>query len=95
MSRPRAPFIDVRIETPRSLAVLDGLAASGLASIDLHPDASGPEIELTFGRLDGGGPEADTFEQFVVGMVERVTGGPVLAIRLRNPDDPDPRTGVS
>jgi hypothetical protein len=91
--RPRAPYVDVRIETPRSLALLDGLTASGLATIDFHPHATGPEIELTFGVF--GGHPLEGFEAFVKGMVEQVTGQSVLAIATRNPDDPDPATGVS
>lgn len=92
--RPRAPYVDVRIERPRSLSVLDGLMASGLATIDFCPPASGPEIELTFGVFAEGIP-ADGFEAFVRGMVEQVTGQSVLGLRTRNPEDPDPSTGVS
>lgn len=96
-ARPRAPYVDVRIERPRTLEVLDGLWASGLMTIDFFPDATGPEIELTFGAFDPSAPKptAEVFETFTKGMVEQATGQTVLAIRSRDPDDPDPATGVS
>lgn len=99
MNRPRAPYVDVRIERPQTLEVLDGLWASGLMTIDFFPPASGPEIELTFGAfIPGETPKPADFEVFVKGMVEqaiRREGGRVLAVRSRDPDDPDPATGVS
>jgi hypothetical protein len=95
--RPRAPFVDIRIEAPRSLALLDGLTVYGLTTINFHPPASGPEIELTFGTFTDGDkrPGWENFEEFIKGMVATVTAQTVLQSRVRNPDDPDPTTGVS
>lgn len=95
--RPGAPFIEVRIERPRTLEVLDGLWASGLVTIDFFPPASGPEIALWFGAFDPSAPKptAEVFETFVKGMVEQATGQTVLAITARSSADVDLATGVS
>lgn len=98
MTRPRAPYVDVRIERPQTFAVLDGLWASGLMTIDFFPPARGPEIELTFGSFAPDEMSTADFYLFVKGMVEqalRPGGQGVLAVRVRTPDDPDPATGVS
>lgn len=73
------PYTDVRIERPRSLALLDGLPK--LAAINLQPPASGPEIELTFATLGALDPDS---EDRVRQQVEDATGRPVLAIRQRD-----------
>lgn len=73
------PYTDVRVETP-DISVYDLAQMPGLMSIDLHPPASGPEIELTFGTAEGAQP-AD--EEFMRREVERATRRPVLAIRQR------------
>lgn len=94
--RPVAPFIEVRIERPRTLEVLDGLWASGLVTIDFFPPASGPEIALWFGAFAPGQiPTTEVFETFVKGMVEQATGQTVLAITARSSADVDLATGVS
>lgn len=78
-------MIDIRIERPRSLDVIDGLLPHGLVAIDFNPPAAGPEIELTFAPPEPG-PDAETFETFIRGAVEKLTGGSVLACRTRPAD---------
>jgi hypothetical protein len=76
----RAPFTVIRIERPPSLAGLDlsRLSDMGLLSLDLHPSAAGPEIELTFGTAEGAAPVT---EEFLCEKLEAATGLSVLASR--------------
>ena len=80
-----APYTDVRIERPYDWRWIEALP--GLVSIDFHPPASGPEIELVFGTAEGAEP-ADL--DFIHAEVERVTGRPVLASRRRVEPNTEP-----
>lgn len=71
-----APYTDIRIEAVRSLAMIESLP--GLVSIDLHPPASGPEIELTFGTAKNAIPIE---VEFLEAEIERLVGRTVLASR--------------
>lgn len=75
-----APYTDVRIEAP-DLSVYALRQVPGLLRIELHPPASGPEVELVFGTTEGTEP---TTEDFIRSEVERLTGRTVLAIRRRS-----------
>jgi hypothetical protein len=81
-----APLTDIRIERPRDWHWVGSLP--GLMAIDLYPPASGPEIELTFGTMEGA--EAVS-EQFLREEVERVTHSSVLASRRRQEPNTEPR----
>jgi len=60
-------------------------AVPGLVSIDLHPAASGPEVELVFGTApDADGPAS---LELIESEVERLTGQTVLACRRREEDE--------
>lgn len=84
-----APYTDVRIA--RAYLSWDHIEAlPGLALIDLHPPAAGPEVELTFGTAEGAEPAS---EEFIANEVERITRRPVLAVRRRGAE-PDPDAGT-
>lgn len=80
-----APYYDVRIALPDTLARLDNV--EGLIAIDMEPPASGPEIELTIGTIDG----VERTEDYVRRQVEIVTRTTALAIRKREPVVEPPR----
>lgn len=67
---------DTYVRIPRPLAWHWIPLLVALKHIDLDPPASGPEIELTFG------PEATV--AYIRAEVERLTGQPILALRLSN-----------
>lgn len=73
-----APYTDVRIPTPHNWHFINWMPA--IKSINLHPPASGREIELTFGTPEGTTPIS---EDSLKAKVEEVVGLPVLAIRQR------------
>lgn len=76
------PYTDVRVEPFDRPTVYElRMVMPGLISIDFHPPASGPEVELTFATAENA--EA-VGEDFIKGAVERLTGRPVLAIRRRH-----------
>ena len=77
-----SPYTDVRVETPSGWQWITALP--GLLTINLHPPASGPEIELVFGT--GVGVDAAD-EDYIKSEVERVLQRPVLAIRQRGLSD--------
>jgi Rieske Fe-S protein len=81
-----APYTDVRVEAPmvHTLADLKRIFPASLKSVDFHPPASGPEIELTFATPEGAEPAA---EDTVRDAVERHLGCEVLAIRQRQSED--------
>lgn len=72
-----APYYELRIALPDTLARLDNV--EGLIAINMEPPASGPEIELTIGTIDG----VEHTEEYVRRQVEFVTKSAVLAIRGR------------
>lgn len=74
-----APFVDIRIETP-DISVSELYEMPGLVAIQLHPPASGPEVELIFATEEGGEPLE---EEHLREEVERVTGKQALASRRR------------
>lgn len=71
------PYYDVRIALPDTLARLDNV--EGLIAIDMEPPASGPEIELTIGTIDG----VERTEEYVCRQIEIVTKSSILASRRR------------
>jgi hypothetical protein len=71
------PYYDLRIALPDTLARLDNV--EGLISINMEPPASGPEIELTIGTIDG----VERTEDYVRRQVEIVTKSSILAFRRR------------
>lgn len=74
-----APFWDVRVEVP-DISVYDFRQFPGLVAINLHPPASGPEVELVFDTAEGAEP---VDEDFLREEVERYTRRSVLAMRRR------------
>jgi hypothetical protein len=77
------PYYDLRIALPDTLARLDNV--EGLISINMEPPASGPEIELTIGTIDG----VERTEEYVRRQVEIVTKSSILASRRRDSDPAD------
>lgn len=75
----RGHCVDVRIEPP-DISVYYLRQIPGLARIDLHPPAAGPEVELTFIMAEGAKP---VDEDFIRSEVELLTRKTVLAIRTR------------
>lgn len=73
-----APYTHVRVEPFDRPTVYELRSLPGLLRIELHPPASGPEVELIFETGEGCGP-AD--ENFVRREVERLTRRPVLTMR--------------
>jgi hypothetical protein len=75
------PFTDVRVEVP-DISIYD-LRSSlpGLMAVNMHPPASGPEVEFVFGTAEGASGAAS--EDFIRSEVERITGRSVLACRRR------------
>jgi hypothetical protein len=71
------PYVDVRIERPTSWDWINDF--DRLASIDFHPPAAGPEVELIFAMGNTDPHQRDGLKQ----RVEMRTGRPVLAIRQR------------
>lgn len=74
-----APYTDIRIE--RCYLPWEYIEALQPFAINLHPPASGPEIELVFATAEGCKP-AD--EDFLRHEVERIIARPVLACRRRD-----------
>lgn len=75
------PYVDVRVPVVEiTLGELLREWPETLMSVNLHPPASGPEIELVFGTPEGAEP---CTEEVIVAAVER-TGITVLASRKRS-----------
>ena len=75
------PYVDVRVPVVEiTLGELLREWPETLMAVNLHPPASGPEVELVFGTPEGAEPCS---EQAVVAAVER-TGITVLASRSRS-----------
>lgn len=79
------PYTDVRIEPPmcHTVADLKRIFPASLMQVNMHPPASGPEIELVFGTPEGAEPCA---EDLVVAAVQSGLGTQVLASRTRGED---------
>lgn len=78
------PYVDVRVEVLEiTIGEIRREFPTSLHSVNLHPPASGPEIELVFGTPVGGEAAA---EGVVRTAVERSLGCAVLAIRTRTED---------
>lgn len=69
-------MIVVRIEPPTK-TVLELRSIPDLLSIEMHPPAAGPEVELVFADLPEGSEEA--FRE----RVELATGCRILALAIR------------
>lgn len=74
------PYVDVRIP-PMEVTVAElRRDLPSLVSINMHPFAAGPEIELTFGSPAGGVPlTADAISE----VIRNCGLGPVYAVRKR------------
>jgi hypothetical protein len=71
------PYVDVRIERPTDWSWINHF--DRLASIDFHPPAAGPEVELIFAMGETDARQREGLKQ----RIEVASHKPVLAIRER------------